>query len=103
MQTPTERRRNQRQALRGYGTLLTSTIQHECHLLNLSKEGALVAVLDEHKLSLEMDISIQIELGDANNVTLDAQIIHTNQHLLGIEFCAPTPEQLRLIAPMVTN
>lgn len=92
-----ERRAFPRVAYRAYATLLGSNTCWDVHLLDLSFNGALVALLENHPLTSGDQIILDIEQDDGPSIKMQGQVSHTNAHLLGLE-CRPNgiDQQARL-------
>ncbi len=84
MNSESERRQDERIGHRGYGYIYFEADTFECHLLDVSMRGAKVAVLEPHNLLFGKEISLQIDLGNEETVTLHGQVAHVKEHIVGM-------------------
>ena len=80
-----ERRKMGRRVHRGYGTLQTQNGSTPAHLINLSYEGSLIALLNDHELSEGEEVTLIIDLSDGNSLTTSGTVAHARDHFVGLE------------------
>jgi len=85
------RRQTERYSYRGYCALRSSQSSISAHIINLSNTGALIAVLDNHKLQDLEPVQLQIELEDGEIALLSGTVIHRKAHFIGLK-CSPDSE-----------
>lgn len=81
-----ERRQFERHSTRAQGTLITAESNWPVYVINLSYSGALIAILDKHKLEEEESITLHLELEHAGRVIAHGRIAHLKEHYVGLEF-----------------
>lgn len=87
-----ERRQNERLPHRGSGTLITSESNWSAHIINISSQGALIALLDPHDISEDQTVTLQIELTDGSCILTHGHVAHVKDHYLGLD-CRPNTEE----------
>lgn len=80
-----ERRKKDRRIHRGYGTLQTPNGSTPAHLINLSYEGSLIALLNDHELNEGEEITLTIDLSDGSSLTTTGTVAHARDHFVGLE------------------
>ncbi len=90
--THPERRNGSRHIFRGYGTLAANNFNADIHLINLSHDGALIAVLDPHELKKETEITLTLDLDSLGQAIMQGKIVHLKEHFIGLE-CTPAKEE----------
>lgn len=80
-----ERRAFPRVACRAYATLLSNNTCWDVHLLDLSFNGALVALIKEHRMQSGEPIILDIEQENGPSIKMQGKLAHSNAHLLGLE------------------
>ena len=89
---------------RGYGTLIDAhEKRHACHLINLSRGGALVALLMEHDFDQSDRITLEIELGGDESAKMCGYIIHQKDHFIGLKCEAADEEDALRLASLLTE
>ena len=86
----TNRRVHDRYVYRDYASITTGELSISCHIINISKKGALVAVLSDHDFKVDDTLTLHIEI-EGDIVKLKSRITHTKDHFIGLE-CATTDE-----------
>ena len=92
-----DRRANPRYPLRVFATLSVTQQDQKnswsVHLLDISLQGAKLAVLDEHELLKGDSVELSLELppldlqqGPVQSIELVGKIVHCQEHILGIEY-----------------
>ncbi len=81
----TDRRYFPRVNYRAYATLATTKQRWPVHILDLSFNGALAAIIHQHDLNDGETIVLSIELDDGDVVKMQGKISHQKEHFLGIE------------------
>ncbi len=69
---------------RAYATLITAENQYAAHLLNISRNGALIAVIHDHEIKMTDEISLRIETEDYE-FSLNGWVAHVRDHYMGIK------------------
>ena len=87
-----ERRQSERLPHRGGGTLITSESSWTAHIINISLQGALIALLEPHNINEDQTITLQISLSDGNSILTHGHVAHVKDHYIGLE-CQPNTEQ----------
>lgn len=73
---------------------LDATPKHwDAHLINVSISGALVAVLNDHRLTQGQPLAITIEFDD-QDITLRGEIAHVKDHYIGIHYAELSQEYI---------
>ena len=96
-----DRRRAERYTHRAHATLSVEGTQYDAHLINISRLGALVAIIDEHNIPAKQDISLHIETPDGQLLTMTGTVAHAKAHYLGLECEAPMGEQKERIESLI--
>lgn len=81
------RRRNERHPHRAHATVVYGNQTAQAHILNLSKRGTLIAVLEEHKLENRSPLELVVETSKGQ-LTLRGTVAHVKAHYLGLN-CSP--------------
>ena len=89
------RRQDTRHPHRAHAALSSEAINTQVHLLNLSRRGALIAVLEPHTLKVKDEVALTIT-SDLGEVTMRGTLAHMKAHYLGIHCSAAsgTDEQV---------
>lgn len=74
-----------RVSYRAYASLITLEQKLEVHVLDLSFNGALAAVINKHTLKMGDELVLTIETDDNETIKMQGRLAHQNSHLLGIE------------------
>lgn len=105
-----DKRRHPRFPLRAYADLQYSTKKWEAHVLDLSENGARLALISEHLLQKGDALRVHIELEDLNLVAspkkrldLHGRIAHVREHILGFEFQPDTPADKTLLYELLMH
>lgn len=80
-----ERRYFPRVDFRGNATLITTSRKWPVHILDLSFNGALAALLDPHELHAGEEIILALELKDGKKIKMQGKLAHQRKHFLGLE------------------
>lgn len=80
-----ERRYFPRVNYRAYATLTTTQTKFDVHILDVSFNGALAALIRPHDLTEGEEIILSIEAGEGNIIKMQGKLAHQREHLLGIE------------------
>ena len=98
-----EQRESPRYRYRCYAKLCSTGESWPAHLLNISENGALIAVLCFHGLSTGDQIELTIELDAQEDIELLGHIAHIKEHYVGIR-CEPLgPENRQLLTDLINN
>ncbi len=85
-----ERRQYPRLGLRAFAQLSSSEAEWGVHILDISRSGARIAVLDEYTLELGdiIDLTIDIQaLGVGSGaLRLRGQLVHLREHIVGLKY-----------------
>ncbi|MDO3387904.1 PilZ domain-containing protein [Gilvimarinus sp. SDUM040013] len=101
MNTPSsnERRDTERLPLRAYAELAHNLQRYEAHVLDISEQGARIALLVDHNITTDHEFTLVLEPQDLPDIlskylplTLTAKAVHIRQHILGIR-CSPLHDQ----------
>ena len=99
-----DKRAHQRMTYRGYATLVDAKAsKHVCHLINLSRGGALVALLIEHDFNEADSITLQIELGGEESAEMRGQVVHQQENYIGLACSAISHEDEHKLATLLTD
>ena len=90
-----ERRKSPRHEHRGHCTVTTPRKTQSGYIINLSETGALIALLDEHSLAIEENITLTIELDEGKPLTMYGKVAHIKEHLIGLQ-CEPSNDEDRV-------
>lgn len=90
-------RKVERKAYRGHCTLATANQVCSAHLVNLSENGALIAVLEPHTLSVGERIRLNVVQPGVANISIRGRIAHLKEHYSGVEFSPETQEDQNLL------
>jgi len=93
-----------RVSYRAYASLITLGQKLEVHILDISFNGALAAVINKHTLNVGDELVLTIEIDDGEKIKMQGRLAHQNEHYLGIE-CRATgiDNQSRLRELLETN
>lgn len=70
---------------RAYATLTTSAQRWPVHIMDVSFNGALIALIHKHNLRDNESIVLTIELEDGDPIKMQGKLSHQQDHFLGIE------------------
>lgn len=85
MNDSSNQRSSPRYRCRCHATLCSTQESWQAHLLNISENGALVAVLDEHHFATDSSVELNIEAPEGDDILLQGSIAHIKEHYVGIE------------------
>ncbi len=74
-----------RVSYRAYASLITLEQKLEVHILDLSFNGALAAVINKHTLKAGDELVLTIETDENERIKMQGRLAHQNAHFLGIE------------------
>lgn len=80
-----ERRYFPRVNYRAYATLTTTSQRYPVHILDLSFNGALAALIHKHHLENGEELILTIELEEGPPIKMQGRLSHQQEHFLGIE------------------
>jgi hypothetical protein len=85
-------RRHPRFRYRCHAKLSATGQSWEAHLVNLSQQGALVAILEPHIIKTDDHIELLITLSDESGETLEmaGKVAHVKEHYIGLDGKAKT-------------
>lgn len=105
-----DKRRHPRFPLRAYADLQYSTKKWEAHILDLSENGARIALLGEHLLQKGDALRVHIQLDNVtllaspkNMLNLHGRLVHVREHILGFEFQPDTPADKTLLYELLMH
>jgi len=87
-----ESRRHPRFRHRCHAKLTATGQGWEAHLINISAQGALVAIIDPHMLNEEDEIELTIGAAEDNNEIIEmvGKVAHVKDHYVGVDGKAKT-------------
>lgn len=94
-------RRSPRYEYRGQCTLATCSESCSAHLINLSDNGALIAVLDVHSLEVGERVRLNVVGQSGANISIRGKIAHIRDHYSGVEFAPETEEDQCLLRDFI--
>ncbi|MGI1679724.1 MAG: PilZ domain-containing protein [Cellvibrionaceae bacterium] len=80
-----ERRYFPRVDYRAHATLATSDKNWPVHILDLSFNGALIALIHTHTLNDGDNVVLNIETEDGSVIKMQGRLSHQKEHFLGVE------------------
>lgn len=80
-----ERRSFPRIEYRAFATLMTSKKKCPVHILDVSFNGALAAILSDHTLQNGEQIVLTIEIENSESIKMQGHLAHQKGHFLGLE------------------
>jgi gamma-glutamyl-gamma-aminobutyrate hydrolase PuuD len=80
-----ERRSFPRIEYRAFATLITSQKKWPVHVLDVSFNGALAALLSDNDLQLGEQIILTIEVEGGTNIKMQGHLAHQKGHFMGLE------------------
>lgn len=81
----TDRRYFPRVNYRAHATLVTGDTQWPVHILDLSFNGALAALIHKHDLQPGISIVLNIDGDDGEAIKMQGKLSHLKEHYLGLE------------------
>ena len=105
-----DRRTHPRYTLRAFAQLGSSHQEWAAHLLDISYEGARIALLDEYDLTKGDSVRLRIEVPQANvpegadpYLHLHGILVHVQQHMLGIRYHPETDGDAELLKKLLAE
>lgn len=92
--TSKEKRYFPRVSYRAHGRLKTSAGEWPVHIINLSFNGSLLAVIYETPLNEGDRGSLVIDLDDGEQLKMNGQIVHRKGHYYGLKCHPGTPDHM---------
>lgn len=80
-----ERRYFPRVGFRGYASMITTHQKWPVHIIDLSFNGALVALIHKHEVDLGEEVVITLETDEGDPIKMHGKIAHQKNHFIGIE------------------
>lgn len=80
-----ERRYFPRVNYRAYATLMTTKTRFDVHIIDVSFNGALAALIRPNTLTQGEEIIVTIEAAEGSVIKMQGKLAHQRDHLLGIE------------------
>lgn len=96
-----ERRQSERLPHRGSGNLITSESNWAAHIINISLQGALIALVDPHDINEDQTVTLQIALDDGTSILMHGEVAHVKDHYVGLDCKPNTEEDARRLAAMI--
>jgi len=87
-----QRRVPSRFSLRAHATLVSGDGNWAAHLVNLSAEGALIAIPGDHDIVEHNEVTVAIELSDDDCLIMHGTVMHVKEHYVGLR-CKAHGEQ----------
>lgn len=87
-----ERRTSERVEYRGYCTILFGDQSWMGNIVDISRTGALVAILEGYQLKRNDKVTLNVDLADGTVAMLQGRIAHIKAHFVGME-CVPHSEK----------
>lgn len=105
-----DRRNSPRFPLRAFAALCNSDKEWAAHVLDISYEGARLALLDEYHLcagdaiQLRLEIpELQVPQGTMPYLYLNGTLVHQQEHMLGIQYQPATEHDAELLKIILSN
>jgi hypothetical protein len=105
-----DRRTHPRYTLRAFAQLGSSDQEWAAHLLDISYEGARIALLDEYNLTTGDSVRLRIEVpqaniseGEAPYLQLHGKLVHVQEHMLGIHYHPETESDAVLLKKLLAE
>jgi hypothetical protein len=105
-----DRRTHPRYTMRAFAQLGSSHQEWAAHLLDISYEGARIALLDEYNLTQGESVRLRIEVPQANvpegadsYLHLHGTLVHIQQHMLGIRYQPETADDAELLKKLLAE
>ena len=98
-----ERRAGERIECRGYCTLTSAAGSWSGSVVNMSQTGALVAILQDYKLQVNENITLNIEPSSGTAAAFLGRVAHKKEHLIGLEFKLPTEDDRRKLNEFLSS
>ncbi len=80
-----ERRHFPRVHFRSHATLATTRSRWPVHIMDLSFNGALAALIHKHDIEAGEEMVLTIEKDDGQTLKMQGKLSHQKEHFLGIE------------------
>lgn len=87
-----DRRIPPRYPIRAYAKIATRDGQWDAHVINISTHGALIAIVEEHTLSENLTITLEVTIDEGDNIIMKGSVVHARRHYAGLH-CAPGNDQ----------
>ncbi|WP_018274840.1 PilZ domain-containing protein [Teredinibacter turnerae] len=97
------RRVEARIAARFYSHISYNNQTAVAHVVNISEQGALIAVLNENRPGVGDSVTLDIDQMEQNIMSLAAVVAHTKEHLIGLTFTDPDELTQAALAEFVTG
>jgi hypothetical protein len=105
-----DRRNSPRFPLRAFAALCNSDKEWAAHVLDISYQGARVALLDEYHLCAGDSIQLRLEIpelqvpqGTMPYLYLNGTLVHQQEHMLGIQYQPATERDAELLKIILSN
>lgn len=100
---PGQRRANERFQLRAHAILVDGEGTWPAHLINISAEGALIAVTEPHPLHVSDAIELTVKLNKGVNLLLDGTVVHVKDHYVGLRCKTRNEEDAQLLIGLIAK
>jgi len=105
-----DRRNSPRFPLRAFAALCNSDKELAAHVLDISYQGARVALLDNYNLCAGDSIQLRLEIpelqvpqGTMPYLQLNGTLVHQQEHMLGIQYEPATEKDAELLKIILAN
>lgn len=105
-----ERRTTPRFPLRAFAALCNSEKEWAAHVLDISFQGARVALLDDYSLDTGDAIQLRLEIPETQvpsdtlrYLHLNGTLVHKQEHMLGIQYEPASDEDASLLKIIIAN
>ncbi|MYM63165.1 PilZ domain-containing protein [Pseudomaricurvus sp. HS19] len=86
--TTPDRRHTPRLPMRGDASLMTTRNKWPAHVLDVSLNGALVALIEPYQLDNHEEAILTLDLPGGERIKLQGRVVHQKEHYIGLE-CSP--------------
>lgn len=96
-----QRRKNDRFPLRAHATLESGNGDWPAHVINLSIDGAMIAIAEEHSIQTDDEVELTVYLDDEQRLLLQGQVVHIKDHFIGLKCKVQTSENEGLLTQLI--
>jgi len=108
--TDDDRRTHPRIPLRAFAALGNSGKEWAAHVLDISYQGARIALLDDYQLSIGDAIEFRLEIpetqipaGRLPYLHLNGTLVHKQEHMLGIQYEPASAQDAELLKQILVS
>lgn len=105
-----DRRTHPRYPLRAFAELGSSDKEWAAHVLDISYDGARIALLDDYHLCAGDAIQLRLEVPEMKApkntmpyIHLNGTLVHQQEHMLGIQYEPASAEDAELLKNLLSN